>query len=407
MKPQPIALLLACSCLVWSVPANAQVVNDWNVITVTCAVANRAGPTSQLDIAIVQGAVHDAVQAIQGRFEPYYYEDPSKLGAGSEEAAVAAATWGVLRGLYGNNTACLANVPNPATTYPGDPGLQAGNDAALAFLPLHRPTSVLSTDPFTGGTFPGEWRPTPTAFAPGAFTYLAQTQPFTLLSQRQFRPHPPPPLTSETYRRDYDEVKRLGSLNSTARTTAQTNIARFWQNFGPQWYGAIRGMVTDGYVPDIGDQARLFALVSYAIADALITAWESKFHYNFWRPITAIQEGAVDGNPRTAGEPNWTSFLNTPAYPDYTSGANNVTGSTTTILQLFFGTDEIDFIVPGPNASVGPRSYTRISVAQQEVVEARIYQGIHFRFADEEGRRQGARVAHWVFQKFLKPQHGK
>jgi hypothetical protein len=394
-------------CLTWTAPASAQVVNTWNAITVTCAGANRAGPTNQLDIAIVQGAVHDAVQAIQGRFEPYFYDDPSRRGAGSEEAAVAAATWGVLRGLYGNNAACLANVTNPATTYAGDPGLQAGSDAALAFLPLYRPIFTLSTDPFRGGTFVGEWRPTPTAFAAGANTYLTQTEPFMLLSREQFRPQPPPPLSSETYRRDYDEVKRLGSVNSTARTTAQTDLARFWQAFGPQWYAAIRGIVTDGYVPEIGDQARLFALVSYAAADATIAVFDTKYHYNFWRPVTAIQEGDVDGNPRTVGDRNWAPFLATPAYPDYSSGANNVTGSITTILQLFFETDEIDFTVPGPTSAVSPRSYSRISVAQQEVVEVRIYQGIHFRFADEEGRRQGSRIAHWVFQKYLKPAHGK
>lgn len=406
MRPQPLAVLLASVCLTWTAPASAQVVNTWNSIAVPCAVANRAGASAVLDMAIVQGAVHDAVQAIQGRFEPYYYEDPSKLGAGSEEAAVAAATWRVLRGLYGNNAACLANVPDPAITYAGDPGLQAGNDAALAFLPLHRPAFTLPTDPNTGGTFPGEWRPTPTAFAAFAFTYLAETQPFMLLSPRQFRPQPPPPLTSETYRRDYDEVKRLGCLNC-ARATAQQTIANFWQNFIPQWQGAIRSIVTNGYVPDIGDQARLFALASYAAADAIISCWESKLHYSFWRPITAIREGDVDGNPRTAGDTNWTPLLTTPPYPDHSSGANNITGAMTTILQLFLGTDEATFTVPGPNASVGPRSYTRISVAQGEVVEARIYQGIHFRYADEDGRRQGARVAHWVFQKYLKPAHGK
>ena len=163
MKPQPIALLLALSCLAWSVPANAQVVNDWNNITVNCALANRAGPTSQLDITLVQGAVHDAVQAIQGRFEPYHYADPSRLGVGSEEAAVAAATYSLLRALYGPTVACLSSVPNPAVTYAGDPGLQTGNAAAQAFLPLYRPVFTLPTDPDTGGTAPGEWRPAPPA----------------------------------------------------------------------------------------------------------------------------------------------------------------------------------------------------------------------------------------------------
>ena len=409
MKPQPIALLLACSCFVWSVPANAQVVNDWNVITISCAVANRAGPTNQLDITLVQGAVHDAVQAIQGRFEPYHYADPSRLGVGSEEAAVAAATYSALRGLYGPTVACLSTVPNPAVTYAGDPGLQTGNAAAQAFLPLYRPVFTLPTDPFVGGTSAGEWRPTPPAFLPGGNTYVAKTEPFTLLSGDQFRPGPPPPLTSETYRRDFDEVKRLGSLNSTFRTTAQTDLARFWQNFGPQLYSALRDIVNTHGPDDIGDQARVFALASYAAADAMISAFTAKWYCRFWRPITAIQEGDVDGNPRTDGDPNWVPFLTTPAYPDNSSGANNVTGSFTTMLQLFYGTDEVDFTVPipSPTSPTSPRLYHRFSDVQQDVMDARIYQGIHFRYADEEGRRQGARVAHWVFQKFLKPAHGK
>jgi hypothetical protein len=407
MKPQPIALLLAYACFAWSAPANAQVVNDWNVITISCAVANRAGPTNQLDITLVQGAVHDAVQAIQGRFESYHYVDPSRLGVGSEEAAAAAATYGVLRGLYGPNVACLANVPNPAVTYAGDPGLQTGNAAAQAFLPLHRPPFSLPTDPDTGGTFPGEWRPAPPLFLPGALTYLSRTEPFMLHSGDQFRPGPPPPLTSQTYARDYDEVKRLGSLNSTARTTAQTAIANFWQNFGPQWNGALRNIVNAHGPDDIGDQARVFALGNYAMADAMISAFTAKWYHRFWRPITAIHEGDVDGNARTDGDPNWVSFLTTPPYPDNSSGANNLTGAFTTILQQVYGTDELDFVVPGPTAAISSRSYQRFSDAQAEVGVARIYQGIHFRYADEEGLRQGARVAHWILQKFLKPVHGK
>jgi hypothetical protein len=407
MNPQRIAIFVASVCAVWSGPANAQVVNEWNVIAVNCAVANRTGPTNQLDLVLIEGAVHDAVQAIQGRFEPYHYSDPSRRGVGSEEAAVAAATWGAVRGLYGNSVACLSSVPNPAVTYAGDPGLQTGDAAAQAFLPLHRPAFTLPTDPDTGGTAPGEWRPAPPLFLPGGNTYLAKTEPFTLLSGDQFRPGPPPPLKSETYRKDYDEVKALGALNSTVRTTAQTDLARFWQNFGPQWNGALRNILNAHGPDDIGDQARLFALGNFAMADAMISAFTAKYYHRFWRPMTAILEGDADGNPRTDGDPNWVPFLPTPNYPDNSSGANNLTGAFTTILQLAYGTDELDFTVPGPNAAVGPRSYQRLSDAQAEVVVARIYQGIHFRYADEEGRLQGARIAHWIFQKFLKPVPGK
>jgi hypothetical protein len=410
MKSQPIALLLAAASLVWTAPADAQVVTNWNAITLNCVSGpptppGRGGPTGLVDIALVQGAVHDAVQAIQGRFDPYFYSNPARLGAGSEEAAVASATYNTIIGLYGPGRPCLMNVPNPAVTYAGDPGLIAGSEAAAALLTQQRPVTVLPTDPFVGGTGIGEWRPTPGTTA-GLNTYMAVLPPFTLLDNRQFRPEPPPPIKSERYRRDYDEVKRLGSLNSTARTAAQTSLANFWTNFITQWWGAVRG-IADLHVPEIGDQARLLALVGFAAADSQFTVYETKYHYNLWRPITAIQEGDVDGNPRTDGDPTWVPFTATPAYPDHSSGANCLTGSVTTILQLFFGTDEFDFLVPGASAAISPRLYHRFSDAQQDVVDVRIYQGIHFRFADEDGRQQGARVGHWIFQKFLGPAHGK
>jgi hypothetical protein len=295
---------------------------------------------------------------------------------------------------------------DPAVTYAGDAGLQAGYEAAAALLPLYRPFFLLPTDPFLGGTDPGEWRPTP-GVTQGVNTFMAATEPFVLLRPSQFRPEPPYPLTSEAYARDYDEVKALGAVASTTRTPEQTDMARFWTAFGPQWFGALRA-IANASVPDIGDKARLFALVALSVADSQITVYDTKYHYNFWRPITAIQEGDNDGNPNTIGDPTWTPFLLTPPYPDHSSGANCITGAVTTILQLFFGTDEFAFTVSSPNPGLvtNPRSFTRFSDAAQEVVDVRIYQGIHFRRADELGRLQGKRVARRTFQKFLRPVPG-
>jgi hypothetical protein len=147
------------------------------------------------------------------------------------------------------------------------------------------------------------------------------------------------------------------------------------------------------------------------MSDAAMTAFRSKYDFNYWRPVTAIREGENDGNPRTAGDPAWLSLITTPPYPDYPSGANNLSGATFGILQHFFGTDEFEFVVTSTVAQVQPSKNTRVfqrfSDAAQEVVEARILQGIHFRSADEDARQQGTRVAHWVFQKFLKPTHGR
>jgi hypothetical protein len=323
---------------------------------------------------------------------------------GSPEAAAAAAAYGVLVGLYGADDPCLAAVTNPAVTYAGDPGLQAGNEAAAALVLLHRPGFMLPTDPFTGGTGPGEWRPTLPAFAPGAFQFLTVTAPFVLNRSSQFRPPRQPPLSSVAWAREYNEVKALGSLTSTARTAEQTDLARFWlTNPFHAWQATVRA-IAEAHLDDISDQARLVALVSLANADAVISCWESKYHYNFWRPITAIQEGNNDGNPLTVGDPNWLPFTATPPYPDHSSGANNLSGSTTGILALYFG-DEFEFSIASttPGLLENPRQYDRFSDAALDVVEVRILQGIHFRHADEQGRRQGRRVAHWVFMKALRP----
>jgi PAP2 superfamily len=402
-RPRCLAGLVASIAVGLATSAQADVVTDWNARTVSCASANRAGAPGVMDIALVQTAVHDAVQAIQGRFEAYRYENAARLGVGSAPAAAAAASYRMLVGLYGSANGCMSGAVDPEVTYAGDAGLQAGYEAAAVLLPLYRPFFVLPTDPFLGGTAPGEWRPTP-GVTQGVNTFMGATEPFVLNRPSQFRPEPPFPLTSEAYRRDYDEVKELGSAGSVLRTSDQTDMARFWTSFAAQWFGALRG-IANAHVPDIGDKARLFALVALAVADSQITVYDTKYYYNFWWPITAIREGDDDGNPWTVGDSTWTPFLATPPYPDHTSGANDITGAVTTILQLYFGTDDFSFTVSSPNAGLvtNPRSFTRFSDAAQEVVDVRIYQGIHFRHADELGRLQGARVAHWTFQKFLRP----
>lgn len=400
-------ILPVCVCLSVATPAYADVVTNWNAIAMTCSATGRPGPTGLVDVALVHGAMHDAVQAVQGKFNPYRYRNPIRRGNGTLDAAAAQAAYSMLAGLYGASAACLSGVTLPSVSYPGNPALLAGVEAAQSFLQILRPPVPSPLDPFTGGTAPGEWRPTPGVTA-GQNTYMAFGTPFTLLSTRQFRPQPPPPLVSQRYARDYDEVKRLGRATDSERTDEQTDLARFWNAIPGQLMAAVRG-VANARLSNVGDTARLFALVGFAAADSQYTVYESKYGFNFWRPYTAIREGDNDTNDRTEGDTDWTPFAVTPAYPDYTSGANCVTGAITTILQLFFDTDEVEFTVTSSVAGLltNPRVYTRLSDVQRDMVDVRIYQGIHFRFADEEGRQQGAHVAHWVFQKFLRPAHGR
>jgi hypothetical protein len=293
----------------------------------------------------------------------------------------------------------------------GDPGLDVGEQVAALILPLRR----VNPNPlpvFSGGTNPGQWRPTPSflgtpplpaPFSTMAAPWMANFDGFTLTAPWRFRPGPPPAMTSERYRRDFDEVKAMGSLTSTERSPADTDRAHFWtDNFVVQWNRALRGIAND-HVHRIGDTARLFALANIAMADSIVTSWDSKVFYNFWRPITAIREADSDGNPNTLADPNWQSLINNPNYPDYTSGANSVTGSVTRILQLYFNRDRMSFDVTSnaPLAVQKTRTYERFSEAAQDVVDARVLLGIHFRFADTAARDSSRRVAEHVFNHFL------
>ena len=248
----------------------------------------------------------------------------------------------------------------------------------------------------------GQWR----SPVPMAFLFMAFVAPFTLNRVSQFRPPPPPPLNSVAYLREYEEVKARGDAN--AHPNSETDVARFWSgNVGAQFNGAMR-QTANAQGLSVGDSARMFALANIAAADTAMAVWESKYFYNFWRPITAIQEGENDGIARTEGNVTWAPLLGTPPYPDYVSGANGFTGVFTGMLELFFGTDQMNFSVINFNPLLiqTERFYTRFSEAAEEVVDARILLGIHFRTADVEARRLGNRIAHWTFQKFLRPVPG-
>jgi hypothetical protein len=393
----------------FAAPVYADAVTEWNAITLSCvqgppAPSNRSGPAGLLDIALVQAAVHDAVQAIEGRYESYEYENASLRGAGSSAAAASAAAYGVLKGLYGADDPCLANASDPNVIYAGDGGLTAGAEAAAALLPLYRSAMVLPTDPFIGSTEPGQWRPTP-GVTQGAATFMAITAPFAMKSPGQFRPAPPPRLNSWRYLLDYYEVKAIGGSVNSTRTSEQTDASRFWSvNFFSQWNESLRHLA-DERVPKLGDKARLFALVAFAAADSQISIYETKYRYNYWRPITAIQQGDFDGNRWTNGDAGWMPFIQTPPYPDYSSGANCLAASITGVLRHFFGSDRIEMSIWSTAAGLttNPRTYKRLSDIEREMVEVRIWQGIHFRTAEDVGRVQGLRIAHWTYHKYLRP----
>jgi hypothetical protein len=392
----------------------------WNNIAVDAlgVPGRRPVPIMFLDLAIVQAAVHDAVQAIDRRYEPYQVMF-LRGASGSAEAAAAKAAHDVLVNILPTQAITLEmtfdNYLTDHNLTKDDPGVNIGAAAAAGILALRATDGRVPNPPlppFTGGNEPGQWRPTPSLLpgpppssSPMASPGLGAVPPFTLRSGDQFRAEAPPALSSKQYTKDYNEVKDLGARFDSKRTPKQDQLAYFYagNNF-ILWNRVLRDVAAE-HTDNIGDNARLSALGTLAIADSFITSWDSKKQYPFWRPITAIQEGENDGNPRTEGDPAWQPLLNTPNYPDWTSGANNAVGALTRMLELFFGRDRMTFTAfsQHPLAVPNTRTYHRFSDLSWDTVDVRVYQGIHFRTADEAGRKQGRQVAEWAFRHVLRP----
>jgi hypothetical protein len=399
------------------IQARADAVLDWNAIAAqTMFAAGRPGPSVVLDLAIVQAAVHDAVQAYDKTYEPYATDITG--ASGSPDAAVAKATRDILVNRFPTQAASVdaayANYLAAHGLAADDLGVSVGAAAAAGMIALRASDGSFPNPApvFTGANIIGMWRPTP-SFLPGpppsgasmAVPWLADVTPFVVLDGSQFAAPPPPPLGSGLYRQEYEEVKALGALVGSSRTPEQTQIAYFWaENFFAQINRAVRN-VAENHVDNSADRARLFALVWIGAADSLITTWTGKLEHPTWRPITAISQGDFDGDPKTIGDVNWQPLINTPNYPDHSSGANALVSGVMKMLALYFGTDEVTFTVisTNPNANPNSRTYASFTDAALDVVEARILQGIHTRTADLNGRHVGTTVARWVFKHSLRP----
>ncbi|HWW29360.1 MAG TPA: vanadium-dependent haloperoxidase [Steroidobacteraceae bacterium] len=389
----------------------------WNAISETAVkTAGHPPPVAALDFAIVHLAIYDAVESIDRRYEPYYTHAPGATG--SLSAAAAKAGHDVLVGLFPAQSATVnaeyVNYLAANGVDPLDPGTAVGALAAANMLALRANDGRFPANPppFLGGNAIGQWRPTPSllpgsppSLAPGLTPWVASVNPFTMMSDSQFRIGPPPDLTSDKWADDYNEVKSVGALQSTTRTAEQTDMAYFWADSGPiLWQNALR-YISGNYLNDVGDSARMYALAEAALADAQIACWDSKYFYDFWRPITAIRLGDQDGNPLTAVDPGWQPLINTPNFPEYPSGHADISAAISHMLQLFFASDVLSFqmTTTNPLALQKTRAFTHLSQAEQEVVDARVYSGIHYRNSDTSAREQGRRVAKWVFKHYLRP----
>jgi len=298
-------------------------------------------------------------------------------------------------------------LPDCPPAYPTciEDGIQAGEAAAAAII--QRRTGDGSDTPhrpYTLAAGPGVYQRTPPAFADPQWAGWANVVPFALNSGSQFRSDPSEifDLTSEAYTRDYNEVKRVGAANAEAngdRTPDQSAIARFWPGGGANW-NAVTRVIVAGRGLDSWEHARLFALVNIALSDSSVSVFDTKYTYNFWRPVTAIRAGETDGNATTVGDPSWSPLLVTPLYPDYTCGLTTNTGAAVEVLRRYFDTDAIHYTF---TAAGSTRNYDSLSQAAAESVDARVFAGIHFRTGCVQGVRQGEHVGRFAIQHFLKP----
>ena len=329
--------------------------------------------TAIIDLAIVHTAIYDAVNAIAGSpFEPYEVT-PIVTVPASPEAAAATAGHDTLVALFPAQqadldtkyAASLAQIPDgPAKTN----GIAVGQQTAAGILALRADDGRNDVVPYTPGSGPGVWVPTPPGFLPTATPQVAQVLPWTLDSPDQFRAPGPPKLTSKRWAREYNEVKALGGATGSTRTPEQTDIARFWsENPFVQWNRTWRGISINTGL-SLEENARFFAVLATVYSDAYIACWDSKYYYNFWRPVTAIPVGDTDGNPKTAPDSTWLSLLVTPNHPEYPSGHSCAVGAITITLKRFFGTDtftfKIDSTVPASQTlstitRASPKSSTR------------------------------------------------
>jgi hypothetical protein len=411
---------------------------EWNAIASTAIMTTAAQPphVAVLSLAMVQGAVYDAVNAIDGGHEPYLVAPPADP-TDSMEAAAATAAFRVLVGFPERTTplvglvptqldglepiydAYLENVPDGASK---TGGIEVGEAAADAMLTARLDDGRGAPFAYVQGSDPGEWRSGPpqgpaSLVAVDPAPWVGVVRPFLVPKVEKLRTRGPNPLRSEAYAKDFKEVKTLGSLTSTKRTADQTAASIFWQDNGAAiWNRVHRSLALDQGL-DIVDSARLFAMTDLAAADGSIGCWNDKAHWSFWRPITAIREAAGDGNPATRADPTWVPLFDptvavsgpplvTPGFPDHPSGHGCVSGATVHALQTFFGTDKVPFTAVSNKCAPAPcpdRTFDRFSDALKEIIDVRVWSGIHFRTADVQGAVLGKRVARYMVDHYFAP----
>jgi PAP2 superfamily len=398
----------------------ADEVTDWNRIMLDALLGPPAvaAPLAPRSAAIVQAAVFDAVNGIERRYTPIHVVPAAPPGASQRAAAVQAAYASLVR-LFPSQTVTfdqkrmisLLGISSDASVENSEAierGIEWGQTVADAIWAWRSTDGFSSTQPpFLGGLATGEWRPTPPAFAPGLAPQLAQVTPWAIASPSQFRPAGPPSVTSPQYTADFNETQSMGSISSPSRTVDQTLYARFWQSANPAdfWDPVATSLGAERHL-NLSENGRLLALLNIALADAVIGCWDAKYTYTFWRPVTAIQLAGTDGNPATTPDPSWTPLIVTPPFPEYPSAHSCVSSAAARILSAYFGEDA-QFSVSSDGMPGVVRFFSSFSAALEEVKNARVFGGIHFRTACNDGQALGSAVGDYILGHALLPVHGK
>ena len=443
MKSRPVRIVAMFASLVVvlsgrSAPVHAQPpgnpLTDWNLIAANTLLlfpppAGGAPPALQVNMAMVQGAVYDAVNAIapNPKYRRPYLLETRFASTASQEAAAATAAYRVLSSIVSTAPARIP-FPNRAdlsqaldTEYenslgalPDGPfktqGIDAGNAAADAMLGAREGDGRFGPSPWKPNDKPGYWQP---QLNPDGTPMLDPTpwvggvRPFLIESATQFRTDGPQALTSAAWAKDFNEVKALGGVDSTVRTPEQGHIAVWWQsNGGPTllWNAVAQDLVNSGnYGVDTIDSALLFAQLNLSGADAAISCWNDKYSWDFWQPWQAIHDADRDGNPATEPDPAWTPLLTAP-YPENPSGHLSLDSAHLKVLQMFFGTDEVGFEVTSSRFDGETRHFDRFSQPLEEIINARIWAGLHYRTADIQAQILGGAIVDYMSENYFQPE---
>jgi hypothetical protein len=373
--------------------ARSDVIMDWNAkadaLAVEKQLLNAANARGQ---AMLHIAMFEALNAIDRRYAPYRLNLTADRTA-SREAAATAAAYDVLLALHPDKKADLdaalaGSLAGITENEAKSKGIELGKQAAAGIIALRTNDGSNTAEDYRPATTAGIYVPTTIPIE----STSSKIKPFAMTSASQFRAAPPPTLTSETWTRDLNEIREIGSSASAKRSAEQTTIARFWFFTGPRTYNTIVRQIAANRKMDLVDCARLYALTSIAGADAFIAVFEAKYAYNFWRPVTAIRNADLTSNPATPREASWQPLGVTPMHPEYPCAHCITASAVATVLQHVVGNEIDEITLTSPTAAGVTRKWTRLQDYSDEVSSARIYAGFHYRFSTEAGRDMGKKI---------------